>query len=375
MLIYWIILGWVILFGILSQITSKKVCIDSNLYENRVNIIMAITIFSIIIFFAGYRTSVADTGAYIRMFNQYPFMSDAKDIIMNQEAREPGFRFFSIFVKTYISENPNIWLSIIAVISGVGIMYPLYKYSCNFGISTFLFVASTQFSWMFNGMRQFLVAAIIFSCTSLILKKRTLLYIVIIVLLSTFHKSALILIPMYFIAKEEPWSKRTLIFITVIILIILFTNKFTSILDVIIQNSDYSSSIDEFKSTDDGTSLIRILVESVPIIIAFIFRNKIKYKLTPVIKLSINMSLIATGLYIISKIAKSGIMLGRLPIYFSLYNLILLPWLIKNISEDKKERRLVNYLMVVCYLFYFYYQMVIAWGGMGYGSRILNIWY
>ena len=105
---------------------------------------------------------------------------------------------------------------------------------------------------------------------------------------------------------------------------------------------------------------------------AFIYRNKIKDKLTPIIKLSINMSLIASGLYVISKVASSGILLGRLPIYFSMYNLILLPWLLNNIFE-KKEKNLLYYTMVLCYIAFFYYQMVITWGGMGYSSQLLNL--
>ena len=376
MQIYWFMLGWVILFGIMSQATAKIVCVGQNLdgdiYETRANLFMALVTFSVIIFFAGARSYVADTGAYIKMFNDYPLFQDAHGVIFDSSAREPGFRLFSILIKTFISDNYTVWLSIIAVISGICVMGPLYKYSCNFGVSVFLFMASCQFFWMFNGIRQFLVAAIIFSCTGLILKNKPLLYILIVCVLATIHKSAFILIPMYFIAQGEPWNKRTLLFIGCIVLAMLFTSKFTNLLTDVVEQTDYASSVNEFKATDDGTSPIRILVESVPIILAFIYRNKIKDKLTPIIKLSINMSLIASGLYIISKIASSGILLGRLPIYFSMYNLILLPWLLKNIFEDR-EKDLIYYIMIVCYFAFFYYQMVIAWNGMGYVSQVLNL--
>ena len=154
----------------------------------------------------------------------------------------------------------------------------------------------------------------------------------------------------------------------------IFTSKFTNLLTDVVEQTDYASSVNEFKNTDDGTSPIRILVESIPIIMAFIYRNKIKEKLTPIIKLSINMSLIASGLYIISNIARSGILLGRLPIYFSLYNLILLPWLLNNIFE-KKEKNFVYYIMILCYFAFFYYQMQVAWGGLEYISKILNMKY
>ena len=378
MTVYWFMMAWVIFFGILAQVTSKRVCVGEYLgeevYEARVHLFMAVVTFAVIIFFAGMRTTVGDTSAYIKMFNDYPLFQNAHDVIFDSSAREPGFRLFSILIKTFISDNYNVWLFIIAIISGICVMFPLYKYSCNFAVSAFLFMASCQFSWMFNGMRQFLVAAIIFSCTELILKNKTLLYIIIVCILSTIHKSAFILIPMYFIAQGEPWNKRTLLFIGCIILAMIFTSKFTNLLTDVVEQTDYATSINEFKATDDGTSPIRILVESIPIIMAFIYRTKIKDKLTPIIKLSINMSLIASGLYIISKIVNSGILLGRLPIYFSIYNLILLPWLLNNIFE-KKEKNLIYYIMIVCYFAFFYYQMIIAWGGLSYGSEILNIKY
>ena len=175
MTVYWFMMAWVIFFGILAQGSARRVCVGEylgeDIYELRVHLFMAVVTFAVIIFFAGARSYVADTAAYIRMFNDYPLFQNAHDIIFDSSAREPGFRLFSILVKTYISDNYTVWLSIIAVISGICVMFPLYKYSCNFGVSAFLFMASCQFTWMFNGMRQFLVAAIIFSCTGLILKK------------------------------------------------------------------------------------------------------------------------------------------------------------------------------------------------------------
>ena len=376
MTIYVFMLIWVIIFGILANVTSKTVCVDSEnmIYEQRANLFFALMTFSVIIFFASLRSSVADTAAYVSMFKSYPNDLSQIDGLLNGVAkRYPGFLVLTVILKKFTSDY-NVWFTIIAVISGICVMIPLYKYSSNFGVSAFLFMASCQFSWMFNGMRQFLVASIIFACTGLVLRRKFIPYAIIVCLLSTIHTSALILIPMYFIVTGEPWNKRTMLFVGGIILAILFTSKFTGMLEDVVENTDYATSMEEFKETDDGTSIMRIAVESVPVIIAFVYRNKIKDKLTPIIKLSINMSLVSSGLYVISKIARSGIMLGRLPIYFSMYNLILLPWLIKNIF-NKEEKRLVYYLMIVLYLVFFYYQMVITWNGFGYASKVLGLAY
>lgn len=375
MSVYYFILIWVIFWAVISNITSRKIQFENGLYEERSNLLSAVILFLPIIIFAGLRSSVADTSVYISSFNDYPNnLASAMDLIMEDGNRAPGFMFLSILLKQYISQDYHVWLFIIAAISGICVMYPIYKYSCNYGISMFLFIASCQYTWLFNGIRQFLVASIMFSCTGLLLRKKIIPYMIIVLIMLTIHQSALIFIPMYFIVNGEPWNKRTMMFIGIIILAMIFTDKFIGLLDTAVEHSDYANSMEEFKNTDDGTNVIRILVESIPIILAFVYRNKIKDKLIPIIKLSINMSLVSSGLYIISKVARSGIMLGRLPIYFSMYNLILLPWLINNIFE-KEEKRLMRYSMIICYLAFFYYQMVVSWNGFGYGSNILKLYY
>ena len=378
MKLYWFILIWVSMWGILSSLYSRSVSIQTidnrNLVESRTNAFFAIVIFSVIILLAGLRSGVADTHAYISMFNACPTTRlEAIEVITDENAREPGFRLLSILFKSFISQDYHAWLFVIALITGICIMIPLYKYSCNFGISAFLFIASCQFTWMLNGMRQFLVASIMFTCTHFILEKKTMSYIVTVLLLSTIHISLLIMIPVYFIVRDEPWQKKNILFMIIIVLAMIFADRFTNILTDVVEDTNYSTSVNEFKDADDGTNSIRILIEAVPTIIAFIYRKKIKEKATPIINISINMSMVATGLYIISKIARSGVLLGRLPIYFSLYNLILLPWLLKNVFE-KKEKRLIIFSMIVCYVFFFYYQMDVIWN-IGYVSDILQIKY
>lgn len=372
--VYWFMFVWVIFFGILTQMTSRYELVGGETYEPRARLFMAILVFSVIIFFAGMRSFVADTSVYMKTFKTYPLLSESSNFLSDDGLKDKGFAFLGILVKTFISDNYTVWFTIIAIISGLSIAITLYKYSCNFGVSAFLFMASCQFTWMFNGMRQFLVAAIVFLCTDLILNRKFILYAVIICILSTIHQSALILIPVYFIVTGEPWNKRTILFIGLIILSIVFASTFTNIFDNVVESTSYSEAMESLKQSDDGTNIIRILVESIPTILAFIYRKKISKNLTPIIKLSINMSLMSTGTYIISKVLSSGVMLGRLPIYFSMYNLILLPWLLKKIFNNR-EKDLIYFFMIICYMLFFYYQMVVSWEGMGYGSEILNIKY
>ena len=85
------------------------------------------------------------------------------------------------------------------------------------------------------------------------------------------------------------------------------------------------------------SNVFRVLVYSVPTILSLIGLKYIHYENDPVINFCANMSIVSTGLYIISMFT-SGIFIGRLPIYASLYNYILLPWEIDHMFTKKSSK-------------------------------------
>ena len=68
------------------------------------------------------------------------------------------------------------------------------------------------------------------------------------------------------------------------------------------------------------------------------------------------MSIISTALYLVSMVT-SGIFMGRLPIYCSLYaNGILLPWELKHVYGKS-----IRMLAIVCYAMFFFMQVMMGW--------------
>lgn len=370
--IYVFLIIWVIFWGIIANMTAKKVCVGDGVYEYRVNTFMALMTFSFLIVMIGLRSGMADTVTYIQHFEQLPnTYSELTKVIMQSEDAK-GFYFFAGLIKVFISNDYHVWLFILAMINGVCIALTLKKYSSNFAISVLLFILTGYFSWMYNGLKQFFVVCIMFSATSLILNKKIVPYMILVLFMTLFHKTALIFIPVYFIVTGEAWNKRTLLFIGFVLIAIVFAGTFTNIFNDVVETTSYGESMEILKDTDDGTNIVRVLVESVPTIIAFIYRDKIKKISIPIIDLCINMSIMGAGIYVISVILSSGIMIGRLPIYFTMYNLILLPWLISNLFE-KNVKRLIYYIMLICYFVYFYYQFFITWNGAKYISDIFTL--
>ena len=328
--------------------------------ERRYGKLAAVVMVLPIIYWAGTRGDVADTTAYRQgFFSTSSSLSSIPQIIISDN-QDKGFGVLNVFIKAVIGNRDVIYFIIIAALCMLCVAYTYQKYSYSFALSIFLFVISTDaYQWLFNGMRQFIPAAILFACMGLILKKKYIPLIIIILLVSTIHLSALLMLPCIFIVQGKPWNKKTMLFLAAVVVIILFVDRFTDVLETFLANTQYDDVTAQFQY-DDGTNLLRVLVYSVPPVLALIGRKQIEKMYSPIINLSINMSIISMGIYIVSMFT-SGIYIGRLPIYFSLYNYILLPWELDNLFT-KRSAILLKIAMVGFYAVFCYYQMAVTWG-------------
>ena len=330
--------------------------------EERYRLGFALLVFAPIIWMAGTRENFGDTGMYAQNFQGMPNSFGQLPAYIVGVAKDKGFYLFSALIKLLFGSNHTTYFLIIAAIQGVVLVLIFRKYSTSYMFSIFLFVVSTDYvGWMYNGIRQFMAVVIIFAATILMIKKKYVPLISVIILASTMHQSALLIIPLIFIAQGEAWNQKTLMFIVVALLAIVFVGEFTDILDAVLTETQYENVISDYESfQDDGTNPLRVLIYSFPAIIAFWGRKIIRKVNDPLINFCTNMSIISAGLYLISMVT-SGIYMGRLPIYVSLYGYILLPWEIENLFT-KESRKIVYACVIGCYFVFYYYQMHFAWG-------------
>ena len=346
---------WIAACGIFYSILNKKhkIAAAENA-TNKIPILLAIITFGYIIFWAGIRTDIADTRAYI---NMYETMTDSFSSIpgfWTADNKSPGFDTLAIIFKCVISDNYHYWLMFIAMISGFSVMYTVWKHSDNFFYSAFLFVVTTNFAWMLNGIRQFLVVSILFALSDWIIERKTWRYIIVVLILSTIHFTALIMIPIYFIATEKPFGTKMVLFVIALFLAIIFLEPFVNMLELFLEETQYGGFSEQF-ANDDGVNPIRVLVAVIPSVIAFLSRKKINHINDRLLDLCINMSLISAGLYLLG-VFTSGILFGRFPIYCELYNIILLPALFKR-CFGKNNAIIMYVLCAVGFLLYYFLQM------------------
>ena len=271
--------------------------------------------------------------------------------------KDKGFYFVSAVIKCIVGNHVNIYFIVLAAIQAGVLIYVYRKYSSRYLVSFFLFIASTDYiSWMFNGIRQFLAVTITFIGIKFILDKKYAKAIILILIASLMHQSALLVIPFIFIAQGKAWNKKTLLFMVAVIVIVAGIGQFTNVLDSMLAETQYKNVVSDWQSwNDNGTNALRVLVYAVPSVLSLIGLRFIRNEDDKVINLCTNMSIVSVGFYIVSMFT-SGIFIGRLPIYFSLYSYILLPWEIDHMFT-KRSARLIYVVMVVGYLGFYLYSV------------------
>lgn len=355
------------LFVLMIAVAMGQMVMGNNYYKNENGIMKYgnVAVFCLIIpmiYLAATRRSLqfGDTPAYVNWFLDFPNSIDGLKDYLTPETKDKGFAVFSVLIKSIIGNNVDIYFAIIALICIACVAKTYQKLSCNFIMSMFLFVASGEYlQWTYNGIRQFIPVAICFGCAGLLVKKKYLPLIGIILVVSTIHATALLMIPVIFLVQGRALNSKTLGFGIVVIAAIAYLEEFTGLITLVMENTQYSNEVDQFLATE-GTNILRVFVFAIPPVLALLFKKYIDHANDPIINVSVNMSIISLGIYIVSAFT-SGIFIGRLPIYFSLYNYILIPWIVENCFE-KRSAKLVYIFLIIAYLFFYYYQVTVTWG-------------
>lgn len=360
---YILILLWIGLVALVGKGAQfKRTVLIEGVEEQRYLWIFAFVAFFPIIWMAGHRGFFADTSAYITGYlDTTATLSDIGSIISGA-AKDKGYAVLVVVLHTIFGDNYEAFLIFIATVQGVLLLSVFRKYSDDYVFSVFMFVASTDMlSWMYNGMRQFIAVTIIFAGAAFFFKKKYIPAILLIVFASFFHKSALIMLPILFLVQGKAFNKKTIIFMIVVVGIIAFAGRFTNWMDTALADTQYKNVVTDANSmSDDGTNPLRALFYSIPAIIAVFGRKKIQESGSAVVNVCANMSIVTVGLYLVS-VVTSGVFIGRLPIYCSLFCNILLPWELEHVfSEKTKPFAFAG--IIILYLVFYYYQMQLSWG-------------
>jgi transmembrane protein EpsG len=345
MTIMWLNLSLVYLFSFLSRLYSVPMPNTLNrVMPNKLHVTLVVLC---LVTVAGLQKNIGDTYFYMHSFKITEFTWQDIDF-----SGDFGFNIYQLLLQE-LSSDPQILIFTTALITNLLIIIVLYKYSRMFEIAVYVYIAAGMFTTSMNGIRQYLAAAIVFLSTKYLLNGDFKKYALIILLASTVHKSALVLLPIYFVVRREAWTKVTLILLTLSIFIVLGFNVFSDMLFSALDNTQYGQYSD---FAEGGANKLRVVVIAIPVLIAFLGREKLK-KLWPESDYIVNMSIISVFFIII---ASQNWIFARFNIYFGLYSLILISWIVKLFREH--NQRLIYFGIIVFYFIYFYFEHVISFG-------------
>lgn len=346
---------WTIVITYILSLISRMM---NDNRKKSIAIFISFLVAIILIFISGLRSGMGDTYFYKHSYDL--LVQNPENMPLDKDI---GFNLFSLML-TYISSNSQILIFISALITNLINIIIFNKYISYLELQVYLYITSGYYFVTMNGIRQCLAAAFIFMCTKFIVDGKFKIYCVLIIIISTFHESALVMIPLYFIVRNESWSKKIYILIILSVVGVLFYKQLEPIIFKAIENTQYGH-YNTFE--EGGSSIIRTIVSSVPVVLSFIKRKELKEnwgKSNIFVNISlINLIFVAMGM--------NNWIFNRFTIYLQLYNFILIPYIIKNCFKGA-ERRLLYYGVIVCYFIFFFREQVIGFDTI-FESKYLNM--
>ena len=305
---------------------------------------------------AGLQNNIGDTVYYMHSYVITDFTWESM-----KSGKDMGFNLFQMVLQGF-TRDPQILIFITALITNVLIVMTFYQYSRAFELSLYVYITSGLFLVSMNGIRQFLAAAILFAATKYLIEGKWKTYMLIVLIATTIHQSALVLIPIYFIVRRRAWTWTTTIFLLLSILLVIGYGQLSTVLFSAIENTQYGHYKD---LAGGGANIIRVIIYGIPVLLAYLGREKLK-AICPYSDYIVNLSLLT---FIFMLVSTQNWIFARMTIYLGLYNIILISWICKLFAE--KDQKLVYYGILGCYLFYFFYEHVISLG-MVYRSEYLS---
>lgn len=201
MTVYYVTLGVVAYFLVMAELTNRRVSQGlaeptSRSNPSRTFLLLAAAALS---FVAGLRWKVGtDYGGYARNYEPYQdsFVTDLMTF------NEPGAKGLA-FLASLIHDDFATFIFLASLIT-VGLMLrTIAKYSPAVGFSVLLFVFAGLWHGSFNGLRQYLAAAVILAGHRFAVSRQLFRYALVVLIAGSFHISALAMIGLYFVPRRR----------------------------------------------------------------------------------------------------------------------------------------------------------------------------
>jgi len=264
---------------------------------------------------------------------------------------EKGYLLFNKFLGLFTENPQSILITTSFFILGIT-FYFIYKYSKFIFLSILLFVI-IQFSATLNLVRQEMSLIIILLGFVFVIKRKFLYFLLFCLLAATFHRVAILAIVLYFVYPLNIKMKNIITILVVTIFIFVFIAPFLDqVFQILGRYKGYVGSKllgEEIKSASIMKTLVNFIIFMFCFISYFFIHNSKKYSTEFILRPQFLLlsSLLALCIQFISI---RGIVLERLAMFFSVFDIISIPAFINCYS--KNIRILLTIIIIAFFILY-----------------------
>ncbi len=364
MTVWWstLVITFILCF-IAQNISKRKKTINGEI-KYLPNLFFSICACGVLVLVSAFRNGVGDTGTYRGLFDAAP--SSIKEFFQVIPLEDEwGFTLYYTLIKEFISDKSQWFIIISAVVTLVSIFIVFYRYSEYIELAIFYFITMGCYLVTMNGIRQYLVSAILFLAFPWIIKKKWYLYIPLVLILSTCHVSALIFLIIYFVGNKKAWGGWTKTIIVLGVgLFITYPVTGPMIADLL-GETQYGHYGGALISEGSGANVIRIFVYAVPVILSYMGRKNKKISEKFGYNLIVNLSVLNL---IFMLLANKYWLYARFNMYFNSYAILLLCWEVKYLFREN-NRKIVYISSIILFAIYYWYDMAVS---LGYGANYVH---
>lgn len=301
----------------------------------------------------GLRTFYNDTSTYLVGYEQLrEFPEKYQNLDWLKLGENPGF-IFAQGILLRLNASNQTFLMVFSIFT-VGITLWFYhKYSCNLWLSILMFLSISGYTFHLAAIKQCTAMALCLIATDRAINKKYIMFVFLVLLGSLFHPYALmyLIVPFLFF---RPWSKATLFMIAIFAAVGFgmesLIGTILNVTDMLGENYNATSFIGE------GVNPFRLLVVSVPVLVAFFVKDQIGEKEEKEQYLIVNLAMLNAEIMFVALFGTANYF-ARLANYFMPFQALAIPWLLKFF--DQRGRKSMMFLTVLGYSLYFIYSQAI----------------
>ncbi len=260
---------------------------------------------------------------------------------------DPGFTIFAI-IADFLFQGRNGGLTILAAIVTTALfVFTIAKRSENMTLSLLLFIFIGCYTGMFNGVRQYLAAGILFAGFRFVQEKKCFKWLLIVLLAATVHITAILMFFVYF-ACNLKFNFMTVVLYAVIAVVLLFLYEPLWNLVGVLKQEEMDTDIEWFNRS---VNVLRVIVQCVPLLLSiFVSKNKINEDAD--CKMLFNVCLLNAAIAVASI---NSVYFARFFIYTMPFQILMYPKMLNKM--EKNTRKIFTALLIVFYAAFWLYEV------------------